>query len=425
VQRRTYYTNRASPGRDTLARHAVQEIADATPARGQVNLVETAAALRPLVRGFQDEAERERCIPVALVGQLREAGLYRMLIPRQLGGLQVDLLSFLRVVELISEADGSAGWNLANNAICQMMALSVPDPGVEEIFGEGGPDTILAGTGVPGGGTGVAVQGGYLVSGRWPFGSGCREAEWMVANFEVSEGDRVRLGPDGEPALYRAFFRASECTVHDTWDMTGMRGTGSHDWSVSNVFVPEHRTIYVPGRLLFNQWQRWPGVLYALPVHAITGAHHSVVATGIARAAIDALAELAGGKVRRGREGLLRDQAHVQDAVARAEAVLGSAQAFRAAVTAEIWDAVAAGQETTLVQRARCRLAAAHATDSARQTMDLMFRVGGTTATRRTHQLARCWRDLNVVGQSAGITPEWYPLTGQALLGLDPRPRLS
>jgi alkylation response protein AidB-like acyl-CoA dehydrogenase len=247
----------------------------------------------------------------------------------------------------------------------------------------------------------------------------------MVANFEVSEDDHVRAGPDGEPALYRAFFRVGECTIYDNWDMTGMRGTGSHDWSVDSVFVPEHRTICVPGRLLFNQWQRWPGVLYALPVHAITGAHHSVIATGIARAGIDALTELAGGKVRRGREGLLREQVHVQDAVARAEAVLGSAQAYRDAVTADIWNTVAVGQETTLLQRARCRLAAAHATDAARQTMDLMFRVGGTTSTRRTHQLARCWRDLYVVGQSAGISPEWYPLAGQALLGLDPGARLS
>jgi indole-3-acetate monooxygenase len=403
----------------------VQDIADAPLSTDRANLVDTAADLRSTVRGYQDEAERERRIPTPLVDRLRDAGLYRMLVPRQLGGLQVDLLTFLRAVELIAEADGSSGWNLANNAICQLMALSLPDAGVDEVFADEGADTILAGTGVPGGGTAVAVEGGYLVSGRWPFGSGCREAHWMVANFEVSEGDGVRNGPDGAQALYRAFFRISECTVYDNWDMTGMRGTGSHDWSVTSVFVPEHRTIYVPGRLLFNQWQRWPGVLYALPVHAITGAHHSVIATGIARAGIDALTELAGGKVRRGREGLLREQVHVQDAVARAEAVLGSAQAYRDAVTAEIWNTVAAGQETTLLQRARCRLAAAHATDAARETMDLMFRVGGTTSTRRTHQLARCWRDLYVVGQSAGISPEWYPLAGRAFLGLDAGPRLS
>jgi alkylation response protein AidB-like acyl-CoA dehydrogenase len=395
------------------------------PSPESTTLVETAAALRPIVRSFQDDAERERRIPLPLVEQLRAAGLYRMLVPRELGGLQVDLLTFLRAVELISEGDGSAGWNLANNAICQLMALSLPDAGVEEVFDDDGPDTIIAGTGVPGGGTGVAVDGGYVVSGRWPFGSGCRESQWMVANFDIAAGDHPRQEPDGTPALHRAFFRAAECSVFDTWDMTGMRGTGSHDWAVANVFVPERRTVHVPGRLLFNQWQRWNGVFYELPVHAVTGAHHSVVATGIARAGIEALTELAGGKVRRGRAGLLAEQVHVQESIARAEALLGSAQTYRTAVTTEIWDTVAAGQPTTLEQRARCRLAASFAVDNARQAIELMFRAGGTTSTQRTHQLAHCWRDLYVVGQSAGVSPEWYSLTGRAFLGMDPRPRLS
>jgi indole-3-acetate monooxygenase len=403
----------------------MQQIAEGARPAECTTLVGQAAALRPIVRGFQDEAERERRIPPPLVEQLKAAGLYRMLVPRALGGLQVDALTFLRAVELVSEGDGSAGWNLANNAICQLMVLSLPNAGVEEIFGEGGADTIIAGTGVPGGGTAVAVDGGYVVSGRWPFGSGCRESQWMVANFEIADGDHFRHEADGTPALYRAFFRANECSVFDTWDMTGMRGTGSHDWSVTEVFVPHHRTIHVPGRLLFNQWDRWGGVLYTLPVHAITGAHHSVVATGIARAGIDALTELAGGKVRRGRPGLLREQVAVQEAIARAEALLGAAQAYRSEVTTEIWDTVAAGQATTLEQRARCRLAASFAVDSARQAMELMFRAGGTTSTQRTHQLAHCWRDLYVVGQSAGVSPEWYPLAGRAFLGLDPGPRLT
>jgi indole-3-acetate monooxygenase len=407
----------------------MQEVVDgirpASSSPEGVALVEQAAALRPIVRGFQDETERERRIPPALVDRLRSAGLYRMLVPRALGGLEADALSFLRVVELISEGDGSAGWNLANNAICQLMVLSLPDAGVEEVFGTAGPDTICAGTGVPGGGKGVAVDGGYVVSGHWPFGSGCRESQWMVANFEIWDGDQVQREPDGTPALYRAFFPASACTVLDTWDMSGMRGTGSHDWLVADVFVPERRTVHVPGRLLFNQWQRWGGVLYMLPIHALAGAHHSVVATGIARAGIDALTELAGGKVRRGRDGLLAEQVSVQEATARAEALLAAAQAFRTEVTSVIWATVAAGQETTLEQRARCRLAASFAVDSARQSMELMFRAGGTTSTQRTHALAHCWRDLYVVGQSAGVSPEWYPLAGRVFLGLDPGPRLA
>jgi len=387
-------------------------------------VLETAHELQPIVTGYQDETERERRIPPPLVLQLRAAGFYSMVVPRELGGLELDLVTFLRVAELMAEGDGSVGWNLANSAIQQLIALSLPEAGVAEIY-KNGPDTIIAGTAVPGGGTAREVEGGYVVTGRWPFGSGCQESSWMLGNFDILDGDQRRRAPDGSFVLRRGFFPTSECSIIDTWDMTGMRGTGSHDWSVTDQFIPSHLTVEVPGRLLFNQWSHFSrGPLYALPVHALIGPHHSVVATGIARAAIDALTELAGAKVPRGRTGLLRDQAHIQDAVARAEGILGAAQTYRHAILSDIWDTCAAGEESTLEQRARCRLAASFAVDSARQAMDLMYRAGGTTSSRRTHRLARCWRDLQVVGQAASVAPDWYGLSGKALLGIEPGPRL-
>ncbi|HEY3059910.1 MAG TPA: hypothetical protein VGL99_13135, partial [Chloroflexota bacterium] len=134
----------------------------------------------------------------------------------------------------------------------------------------------------------------------------------------------------------------------------------------------------------------------------------------------------AGAKVPRGgRAGVLREQLPVQDAVARADAILSAAQAYRTKAVGELWDTVDAGQESTLQQRARCRLAAAYSVDSARQAMDLMYRAGGTTSSQRSHQIAQCWRDLHVVAQAASTAPEWYALTGKVLLGLDPGPRLS
>jgi alkylation response protein AidB-like acyl-CoA dehydrogenase len=386
-------------------------------------LVASAESLQPVVRGFQAEIERERCIPRALVDQLREAGLYRMLAARELGGLQTDLLTCFQVVELMAEADGSVAWNLVNHAVQQVAVLSLPDAGVEEIF-RGGPDQVIAGTLVPGGGRGSRVHGGYQVSGRWRFGSGCRESRWMMGNFELvaRDGETAEGGP---PGVYRVVFPTEECTVIDTWDMTGMRGTGSHDWSVSNVFVPDRRVVFVPGGGAFNQWHHWRGTLYSLPLHSIIGPHHSMVATGIVRAAIDALIELAGGKVPRGRVGLLRDQPHVQDWIARAKAVLGGGRAYRTSALTEVWETVASGEPTTLDQRARCRLAGSYATDCAREAMDLVFRAGGTTSTERTHRLAHYWRDLQVVGQAASVGPEWYPLVGRTLLGLDSAPRLT
>ena len=259
-----------------------------------------------------------------------------MLLPRSMGGLELDLPTCFRTVELVAEADGSVGWNLMNNAVIQLSSLAFSDEGIEELFASG-PDTIIAGTLVPGGGTGRRVEGGYMVSGRWRFGSGCREATWLVGNFDVPD-------EDASQGVYRAAFKVDECTIHDdTWEVTGMRGTGSHDWSVSDVFVPERRVLFVPGRVLLNQWHaRWPGTLYALPIHSIIGPHHSMIATGIARAAIDALAELAGSKTPRGQRagGKLREQPQVQEWVARAEAHLEGGRAYRAMMVNDVWRTV-------------------------------------------------------------------------------------
>ena len=388
-------------------------------------VVDSATALSDTVRQWQPETERGRRIPKPLVEQLREAGLYRMLLPRVLGGLETDLPTCFRAVEVMAEADASVGWNLLNNSVIQMSSLAFPDEGVEELYAAGA-DQIVAGTLVPGGGRGRRVEGGYVVTGRWRFGSGCREARWMIGNFDLD--DETAAASEGEPppGVYRVAFRAEECTVIDTWDMTGMRGTGSHDWTVTDVFVPDRRVLYVPGRVLLNQWQRWPGTLYALPVHTITGPHHSMIATGVARAGIDALAELAGSKVPRGRDGgLLRDKPQIQDWVGRAEAHLQGGRAYRDQVVREVWHTLESGGSVSLDQCARSRLAGSFAADSARQAMDLVCRAAGTTATQRTHRLAHCWRDLQVVGQAGAVTPDWYPIAGRALLGLDPGSRLT
>ena len=176
---------------------------------------------------------------------------------------------------------------------------------------------------------------------------------------------------------------------------------------------------------LENQWSRWPGITYQLPVQCWVGPHHSAVITGIARAGINALIELAGGKQPRGRPvGLLCDNPQVQDAVGRADAILNAGRAYRSAMIAELWNTVASGQETTLEQRARCRLAAVYAADCAREAMDLMYRAGGSTSFKRESRLAECWRDLHTVGQTVTLAPEWYPIGGRVYLGMDPGARL-
>jgi len=386
--------------------------------------VQAAAALRSVIRGYREEIEREQRLPKALVEQFHTAGFYSLVIPRVLGGLQADPLTYLRVVELLAESAGSVGWNLANNGIVQLVTLGLPDEGVHEIYAHGA-DTVIAGTAVQGGGRAVPVDGGYRVTGRWRFGSGCQESSWMLGSFQILDGDEPRRGPDGASAYWRGVFPRSEVQiVEGSWDVSGLRATGSFDWTVEDVFLPERRTMVHAGAPLDNQWRRWPGVTYALPTQAWVGPHHSAVITGIARAGIDALIELAGAKTPRGRTGLLRENPQVQDAVGRADAILNAGRAYRGAVIAELWNIVAAGEETTLEQRARCRLAAVYAADSAREAMDLMYRHGGSTSFERESRLAECGRDLHVVGQAVTLAPEWYPIGGRVYLGMDPGPRL-
>jgi indole-3-acetate monooxygenase len=377
-----------------------------------------------VIRGSHAEIERAQRLPKALVEQLHAAGFYRLVIPRELGGLQVDPLTSLRVVELVSEGAGSVGWNLANNSIGQLITLGLPDEGAHEIYAHGA-DTVIAGTAVPGGGQAVPVEDGDRVSSRWRFGSGCQESSWLLGSFQILDGGQPRHSPDGTSVSWRGVFpRAEVQSVEGSWDVAGLRGTGSFDWTVEDVCLPERRTMAHASVPLDNPWKRWPGVTYALPTQAWVGPHHSAVITGIARAGIDALIQLAGGKTPRGRTGLLCEHPQVQDAVGRADAMLNAGRVYRSAMITELWNTVAAGKETTLEQRTRCRLAAVYAADNARAAMDLMYRHGGSTSFQRESRLAECWRDLHVVGQTVTIAPEWYPIGGRVYLGMDPGPRL-
>ncbi len=388
-------------------------------------VVQAAAALQPELRRCHEEIEREQRLPPALVEQLHAAGFYRMVIPRSLGGLQVDPLTYLRVVELLAEGAGSVGWNVCNNSIGQLVTLGLPDEGVHEIYPPGHA-TVIAGTAVQGGGQAVPVAGGYRVSGRWTFGSGCQESTWMLGSFQILDGAEPRRRPDGGSLYWRGVFRRAEAeVVPGSWDVAGLRGTGSFDWTVKDVFLPERRTCPHVGVPLDNQWSRWPGITYALPSQAWVGPHHSSVITGIARAGIDALIALAVEKTPRGRTGMLCENPQVQDAVGRADAILNAGRVYRSAMIAELWNTTAAGGETTLEQRARCRLASTYAADSAREAMDLVYRHGGSTSFKRESRLAECWRDLHVVGQTVTVAPEWYPIGGRALLGMETGPRMK
>jgi hypothetical protein len=215
---------------------------------------------------------------------------------------------------------------------------------------------------------------------------------------------RARSGR--RPLYWRGVFSRSEATIIPGAGMwPGCAGPAASTGPSKDVFLPERRTMVHAGVPLDNQWDRWPGITYALPTQCWVGPHHSSVITGIARAGINALIALAVEKAPRGRTGMLCDYPQVQDSVGRADAILNAGRIYRSAMITELWNTIAAGQETTLEQRARCRLASTYAADCAREAMDLMYRHGGSTSFKRESRLAECWRDLHVVGQTVTLSP--------------------
>lgn len=381
-----------------------------------VTPIEAARALGPLIRECAEEIEQERRLPSRLVAAIANAGLFRLLVPRELGGDGAGPLTFLRLVEAISEVDGATGWCVMIGGGLGMFAGLLPETAAQEIYGSD-PAAITAGT-FRANGVATAVEGGYRVSGQWPMASGIPHCNWVVGGCRILDGDQPRAGPDGAPVTRLLFFPLGAVEVLDTWRSAGLRGTGSHDFRVSDVFVPAARSCS------FREPPVHPGPLYALPPIAIFAAFIAAVPLGIARHAIDALAELAGVKKPTWSSNALREKAMAQARVGEAEALLRSGRAFLYETVAESWEVVMAGGRLSWQQKALLWLASTQATAAASQAVDLMFSTGGATSVYATSPLERCLRDIRTAAQHVCVTPTNYELAGQALLGFDMRASL-
>ncbi|HEY0726244.1 MAG TPA: hypothetical protein VGD41_20150, partial [Pyrinomonadaceae bacterium] len=264
-------------------------------------------------------------------------------------------------------------------------------------------------------GNAVAVDGGYRVTGRWPLGSGCQHSAWIVGGCRVLDGAEPRLGSDGMPITRLLFFPSEECEILDTWHSIGLRGTGSHDYTVTDVFVPAARS------LSFREPPVEAGPLYALPTIALFGAVLAAVPLGIARHAIDILLELAGTKIASRSRQSLREDVTMQADLGRAEALLRSGRAFLYEVLDEAWQVVNTGETLSIAQRAMLWLASTHAATAAKQATELMFSAGGSASPYASGGLERCVRDVHAACQHLTLAPPNYQMAGQALLGSDMR----
>jgi alkylation response protein AidB-like acyl-CoA dehydrogenase len=377
-----------------------------TPAH---QLIEAVRALLPLVRDTADQAERERRMPDTLGLALAEAGVFRMLAPRCVGGLELDPIAAMDLIELLSRADGSAGWVAGINLSSSIVAGFLPPEAGRAIFGDD-PHGAMAGTLAIPAGRAVPIDGGYRVSGRWPFASGCHNATWLACSAIVHDGDAPWLDADRLPVMRVVVFPRSETIIHDTWYPGGLRGTGSHDVEIRDLVVPQARTFW---------WDRpaHPGPLYRARWYLMMHAAHAL---GLARAAIDALVDLAGRKVPTRSTSLLRDRPLAQMQLAQAEALVQSAHLLAWQTTARLWEQACAGQPLSIRDMATIRLANTQAVTASAQAVDLMYSAAGGTAVYTTSPLERIFRDIHAATQHAMVAPQTYELLGRVLLHPEP-----
>jgi alkylation response protein AidB-like acyl-CoA dehydrogenase len=373
-----------------------------------------ARELGPKIRAAADEIEQGRRLPMHLVREMQRAGLFRMAMPRAWGGPELDPLTQVRVIEALSSVDASAGW-------CTMIGIDggyittfIEQTVAREMYAD--LDSVTAITFAPPG-KAVKTKDGFIVSGRWPFGSGCQHATWLVGHFVVFDGDSPRLQSNGLPETRFGFVPAAEGEIIDTWTTNGLRGSGSHDWMVKDRFIPDERTFNLAAPTLYRQ-----GPLYALPNLLLYKT--CAVALGIARGAIDDFVALASNKPitfksPSASKAMLRDETYVQCTVAQAEASVSSARAFVFEAFGDMWNTLLTGDPPSLKQRARGRLAMVHASAACLQAVELLYKANGGSSVYAGNAFDRRLRDMQTANQHTVVSLKTWEVTGRVLLGLE------
>jgi alkylation response protein AidB-like acyl-CoA dehydrogenase len=380
--------------------------AETTMPRQIPDAVQRAIALQPLIRAHADEAERERRLPAVVARAMAEAGLYRLGAPKEFHGEDCDPMTQIAVIEAVSAADGSAGWNLMIGI--ESFGLIAPAFGTcPELIRD--PRTILCSS-TAAVGRAERVEGGYRVTGQWQFVSGCHNSSVFGATVQLTEnGARI----PGTANVY-AMIEAPHFEIIDTWHVGGLRGSGSHDVRVDGVVVPRERIVApIGGTKSDSPFLRFP--LGSRLAYNKVG-----VSLGIARAAIDAFVTLATEKIPRFTSTPLRERSAAHRAVALAEARVRAGRALVLEGVEELWEAALTGAHVTTKQRALFQIACSDAARGCAEAVDLLCDVAGTTANQTGHPLERAARDVRVVRQHISVASHHLDDAGRVLLGLEP-----
>ena len=373
-----------------------------------------AQELGPELDAAAEEIEQRRELPEAIIEALVERGLFRLLLPRTLGGAELRPAAYVSVIEEVAKHDASTAWCLGQACGCTMTSAYLDPAVAREIFG--GKRGIVA-WGPPGPAEAHAVPGGYRLTGTWSFASGSHHATWLGAHVAILDPNGVlQLRPDGGRAMRTLLFPKASASLTDIWHVIGLRGTGSDSYTVTDLFVPEKYTVLRENAAKAHQ----TGLLYAFSSSNIYASGFAAVALGIARSALDAFVELARDKIPRGAKRTLRDNNVVQAQVSQSEARLCAARAFLLGSLDEIWRDVSGSRRLTMDHNTTIRLASTWAIHQARDVVDMAYHAAGATAIFENNPFERRFRDVHTVIQQYQGRQAHFETVGQVLLGLEP-----
>ena len=354
-----------------------------------------------------DEIAESRRIPVELSNEIADRGFFRLLLPKSLGGAEMEHPDFLRIVRVFAEADASVGWCVNQNNVFSTNAVRVPPETAAEIWSvrrnvvTNGPPVSAS--------RADAVDGGYRLSGRWNFSSGFPHATWLAALTPVYRSGEIK------PFETRTMLLPKEqAKMIDAWRVGGLRGTGSQSFETRELFVPAARSYPTTAE------SREPGALYAIPTTLLFCSGFATVALGAARAGLDSAIALAAGKTQQGRESTLARESTTQRMVGEAEAIWNAARAFLRESADAMWRGARDNLDLSQDERIAVRLSSTHAIREAARVVDIAYTVCGSSAIFEANPIQRRFQDVHAITQQIQGRPTHYDTAGQHFLGLEP-----
>ncbi len=376
------------------------------------SFLRAARELAPRVAAAADYNDRERELLPELAAEIADRGFFRMLLPRTLGGAEIDYLEHLSVVETLAEADASTAWCVNQNAVHATLSAKMPEGTAREIWKD---QRAVVANGPPLSAEAVPVDGGYRLNGRWSFSTGFRHATWVTALTPVRNPESGEEPSWSQDDMLTLLVPKDDVTLIDAWQVNGLRGTGTYGFEIKDLFVPQDRAYKQ------SDEPRESGPLYVIPLTLMFAGGFASGALGVARHALDEAIEVAGGKTPRSEAHILRDKSSVQGHIGRAEASWGSARAFLREAASQAWKGAYDTRSLTVEQRIRLRLASTHTIRMAAEVVDAAYEICGSNAIFTSNPVQRRFQDAHVITQHLQGRMTHYETAGQFFLGLEPR----